>query len=373
MHPIWELWILLLLIYGSECFVWVSDGDLVVTKSFAKSRVCLPIGWLSNHRGGLAFSGFWPFQMLWRVPFWEASFGAGGVSSYVPLSLPAMAHSKVRRCHCSKIDQSKVTRRSERVTLCESCYIETSHESRAKGMAELARHYAAKNGSDLVIKKWMAKRLKPRIAATRIDQVFEHSKSLSWLTTLEFVFLFVVFPSLFALGAPLIVWLSLCALFVALHIIVIVVFVTQYRRLHPKLAWPARSLFIMIIAPTYAMRATSILSVNSLETHPVTLLDALGEKQQAEGMLIKLIRDAKNPVANESNPEADVIEKTFVKMVLEAYLKMAAALGVDAAEADKAPPVEGGASHYCPRCHAQFRQSLSCHHCQGLPTQVFGN
>ncbi|MCB1044699.1 MAG: hypothetical protein KDC35_17280 [Acidobacteria bacterium] len=357
-HPVWDLWILLVVIYLSECFLWLPHGTCALGGAF-RWKWLRGNGLLSNENGKLIPLSPLPWATAARIPWWEVCLAKGRVCSFVPFAVPGERYTQLTEC-VSPAERVRVDGSSVSVG---SLAIDTPSPAHACALAESLTK--AKDA-----KRWISRRLDTGEVAVAMDRLKKHTRPVQWLSSIEWLALFAGFPGLFLGSWPLWLWLAAAGGFMGLHLITVTVFVRAHRQLYPQLGWPVKWGFLMAVAPTLAMRAPVLLSTNLFSfSHPFAVL-AHCDATQASEMLHLLLRDARFPAepSQPSDEQAKKVVSDFRKEVVRAYETAMKQMKVG----EETLECGSGATYYCPRCLSEFTRQTDCHHCGGRTTTPVG-
>ena len=353
----------LILLYLSECLIWVKRESVAFVSAWRRWRLATPSSWLGNARGGLLFlNPLPPSGKVYLSHLSPVSISPSGVCAFNVQTLPSEARSPLHtgeflpfgKIKEAGVDGSYLTINNERFAKCV-----TAKQARtlAGVIVEIAKAPTSKREG--LARSWIAKQYSASEATTRLKEAQASIKPIQSLGLILFMFLFVFTPVLgFFFGLiKLIVPVAIVMVFLAVEIAVL------FRRAHRQL-YPAESserlesMVKMVLCPPVAIRAADVLTKNSLaEFSPIVLAEVLAGDNERQ-FVRSVILDLKYPLKHELSDASAVETITWAAnerlRVCERYVL--------------APiqPEENSMS-YCPRCECQFVAAADeCPDCPGV-------
>jgi hypothetical protein len=363
----------LILLYLSECLIWVKRESVAFVSVWSKWRLTKPSSWLGNARGGILFlNPLPPSGRVFLSHLSPISISPLGVCALNVQTLPSEARSPYQtgeflpfgKIKEAGVDGSYLTINKERFARCT-----TGKQARTLASVIVAMAKASASKREVLARNWIAKQYSVKDAATLLQEAQMLIKPVQSLGLILFLFLFVLTPLLGVFFGLLTLIVPVAIVMVALAVDIAIVF----RRIHKQL-YPAESserlesLVKMILCPPVAIRAADILTRNLLaEFSPIVLAEVLkgvGEQQFVRSVIL----DLKHPLRHELSDASAVETITWAAneqvKVCERYVK---------AEELLAPAQrEENSISYCPRCQCQFVvAAVECPDCPGVRVLQF--
>ena len=382
MSEVQLLFLVLALLYGWECAVWLRRGTVAFGTWLGRA-------WRLQHPGTLAGNQRGGFILAAPLP----PLGSLLTTNQFPLSLsPEGALVWVS----TNINPGWRPAQSGRFLR-----FEDMRETRAHGRKVLVNGEMLLSSSSLGLARWLAEnlqriaKLKPSQRETAIAELLhasldcrnvekrwqefqEHARPLGLLSNALFFYIFGFAPALiWQLGLGL-SWLGLLAGLLALTTATATFFSRAHRALFPRAEDERFTQTItVLLAPTTAMRAGDVLSRPLLETfHPLAvaqvLLPAEAFREFARRVVLDLEHPAR-PVCPDESPNVKATElhgRRALQSAVENCLKQG---GIEPETLVRAPvPADESCRAYCPRCSAQFTTADGeCSDCGGLALLPF--
>jgi len=373
------LYLILLFLYLSECFVWIGRRTVVFSAQWCLYWNAKRAGHsLGNLNGGIvslnpllplasAYQGHWCPISLSPIGVCDLNLQVPNGVSRLSQSGQVLLYDQVgevghdgkyllmngaRFSKCATVDQAQLLEKLIRRVLQES------PENRGK-----------------VIREFIDASLSKSVASARLEEVANVIRPIQWSGSFFFAFLFVFVPAMvifFGLDwfiIPVAVVMLLFASLIAAQ------YAWAHRRLYPVRTHDRVSNIVkMALCPPAAIRAGDLLTLASLtEFHPIVIGHLLLGPRAVE-FYRPLIRDLHFPLGHnhksdqvlsilawQSNAECDSIET---------FLKTECALTIN--DFLLPPHWDGVSKAYCPRCLCQLIVNTGeCPDCQGVSLQPF--
>lgn len=364
MSDLESLLLLLAVIYGVECLVWVRLGAVAFTHwTGARWRLRQPSAVAGNARGGLVVAPLLP-------PMGTAVYGQQLPVSLAPEGVIAFnpgSPNGLRRPLASaawfRFDEIKTVGTDGKfVTINGARFVKTSSEAYAFFLAEEVKRLQRlpleqRAGS---IKHLFADQLSVEKIQARLQAYRERIGWLRVLANSLFASVFLLAPILINLVGLNRCWWVLLGLILVQMWPIAYLFRRAHRALVPKAAEERFTwVLTMVLAAPSAMRASDILGRRVLETfHPLALAKALCAEEAFKHFAGAVIRDLHHP-AEPSCPTADPAAAKAVAWSLALWrdtvkdFMRRAGQPVEQFLA-RPKPSEPVHASYCPRCLAQF-------------------
>lgn len=375
------LLLILVLIYLSDCLIWVRRESVAFVSPWGgRWRLTVPPSWLGNANGGiLLLNPLPPSGRVFLSHLSPISISPAGICAYNLQTLPSEARSPSQTGHY--LPFNKVTSatndgpylvvNNERFAKCTTA---RQAKTLAALIAEMMKASAAKR--ERLARNWIAKQFAVEAADARLSEGNALIKPIQELSLILFLFLFAVTPLLVSTFGLARLIIPVAVVMVILAVQIGILFYRAHKQLFPTEASERfESLAKMILCPPVSIRAADILSRNLLaEYSPIVLASVLagGSEQQ---FVRAFILDLRHPLKHEVTDEAAVKMMSWttdeqLNICLEQvkggrYLKP---------EDLQAPAQrEENSISYCPRCRCQFVVSVAeCPDCPGVELVAFG-
>lgn len=358
----------LLLLYLSECGIWVKRESVAFVSGWRRWRLVTPSSWLGNARGGILFlNPLPPSGKILLSHLSPVSISPSGVCALNVQTLPSEARSPYQtgeflpfnKIKEAGVDGSYLMINNERFAKCA-----TAKQARtlATVIAEMVKASTSKREG--LARNWIAKQYSAKDASVRLKEAQALIKPIQSLGLILFLFLFVLTPVLGSFFGLMRLVIPVAIVMVALAVEIAILFRSAHRKLYPaESAERVESLVKMILCPPVAIRAADILTKNLLaEFSPIVLAGVLagsGERQFVRSVIL----DLKHPLKHELS---DVSAVDTITWMVNEQLKVC--------EPHVLPPTqrEENSISYCPRCECQFVVAVvECPDCPGVRVSDF--
>jgi hypothetical protein len=369
------LLLILILLYLTECLIWVKRESVAfVSRMGGRWRLTVPPSWLGNANGGILFlNPLPPAGRVFLSHLSPISISPSGICAYNLQTLPSEARSPGQTGHF--LPFNKITRSTtegvyllvndERFAKCA-----TARQARtlAKLIGEMAKTSAAKR--ERLARNWISKQFAVDDAAARLREGNAIIKPMRALSLILFLFLFVVTPVLVSSFGLLRLITPVAAVMVMLAVLIGILFYRAHKQLFPaESSERFENLVKMILCPPVSIRAPDIITRNLLaEYSPIvvaSLLTGSNEQQFVRAFILDLQHPLKHEVSDETAEKtiawtaAEQLNICLDRVKAGDYLKPEDLL----APAQR----EGNSISYCPRCRCQFVVSaVECPDCPGV-------
>ena len=376
------LMLVLTALYLSECCLWVRRSAVVFRTIFRRRcAVTRPPSGLGSPQGGLVFlNPLPPFGAAFVCHPWPVSLAAEGAYSYVAQTVhPEGRLDQTARCIPIE-DLANATSASGAVYVQEQPFVHLGDPEAAAHYARVLRFLSAIPWAqrDTAIRSELATATDTQAITWRVTTYRRATWSLRLWCHLMFAIVFVGFPAIVRFHQARVFWPWLVVLFVVCLGAILRGFYKAHRQLMPfavEERW--RSLAIMILTPTAAIRACDRLSRCLLAAyHPLAVAMVLCPEQELRAFGRRVLLDVKHPlqpVCPEDAGPGRSIEASFRAALAAALDALVVRAGYDPAVWTEPPRAEDPSSlSYCPRCDAEYiLEEGLCHRCGGVPLQSF--
>lgn len=365
---------ILILLYLSECLIWVKRESVAFIKSWGGNwRLATPSSWLGNARGGLLFLN--PLPAGGRVflsHLSPVSISPSGVCALNVQTLPSEARSPYQtgeflpfgKIKDAGVDGVYLTINNERFATCA-----TAKQARtlAEVIAAIAKAPASKR--EAMAHTWIAKQFSTKDANARLKEAQELIEPIQSLGLILFLILFVVTPALGSMVGLMTLILPVAIVMVALAVEIAILFRRVHRQLYPnESSERLESMVKMILCPPVALRSADVLTKNLLaEFSPIVLANVLAGSGEQE-FVRSFVLDLKYPLKHELS------DKNAVETVMWAANEQLRLCERDLKPEELLAPTqrEENSISYCPRCRCQFVVAVvECPDCPGVQLVEF--
>jgi hypothetical protein len=369
------LLLILILLYLTECLIWVKRESVAfVSRMGGRWRLTVPPSWLGNANGGILFlNPLPPAGRVFLSHLSPISISPSGICAYNLQTLPSEARSPGQTGHF--LPFNKITRSTT-----DGVYLLVNDERFAKCatarqartlvtlIGEMAKASAAKR--ERLARNWISKQFAVDDAAARLREGNAIIKPMRALSLILFLFLFVVTPVLVSSFGLLRLITPVAAVMVMLAVLIGILFYRAHKQLFPaESSERFENLVKMILCPPVSIRAPDIITRNLLaEYSPIvvaSLLTGSNEQQFVRAFILDLQHPLKHEVSDETAEKtiawtaAEQLNICLDQVKAGDYLKPEDLL----APAQR----EGNSISYCPRCRCQFVVSaIECPDCPGV-------
>ena len=381
MPELQTLLMVLLVIYGTECLVWIPLGSVALTAWRGTTFSILQPGALAgNQRGGVVLAQpMPPLGLLFVARQFPISVSPEGVFSFVASSVHRDRR-PVQPGSCFPLQNLKDLRvDGKKVWIAKRllCKAATTLEAMrvARLVKELAHQPSEKRRSS--IEKFIAASFDTGAVQKRVREYRQRGMLLRKLGNVLLAFLFLVAPVvIWFFGVRASAW-PLVAVLLSQTITIAFLFRSAHKALYPNGADERFVPFmLMLLAPASAIRAHDFLARHALaEFHPLAVAKVLCAPDAFKAFARRIVTDLRYPmyplVVNDA-PEAVAAEQWFRAATLKAAENFVRANAISPGQITMQPVSPEPQTHsYCPRCGVEFvALEAGCSDCGGRPSVV---
>ena len=369
------LLLILILLYLSECLIWVKRESVAFVSGMSgRWRLKVPPSWLGNANGGiLLLNPLPPAGRVFLSHLSPISISPSGICAYNLQTLPSEARSPGQTGRF--LPFSKVTKSTsdgaylivndERFAKCA-----TARQARtlAKLIGEIAKASAAKR--ERLARAWISKQFAMDDAVARLDEGNGLIKPMRELSLMLFLFLFVVTPVLVSSYGLMGLIIPVAAVMVILAVLISILFYRAHKQLFPaETSERLESLVKMLLCPPVSIRAPDILTRNLLAEYSPIVLASLLTGSSEQQFVRAFILDLQHPLKHEVSDEtaAKTIHWTAAEQLNVCLEQVKAGRYLKSEDLSAPTQREENSISYCPRCRCQFVVSaLECPDCPGV-------
>jgi hypothetical protein len=367
------IYLLLWLLYFSECFIWVSKRSLALVSPWnGQWRLRLPSSFIAGFKNGAVPLNPW-------FPGTRAVVGSLSPISISPYGICAFnaqsffdAGRPVQTPHHFAFDEIASCASQDRSVLINTApFVECASVAEARQIAGEINQtaQAPELQRQQLIGKFLAARFDQREALDRFAAMSERLRPLEILCSVFFPLLFIGAPlAAFYYGLEEVIIPTAIVMLGFAGAIASIVW-SQHKALWPALSherWA--SVAKIIFCPPGAIRAVGDLTANFPIACDPLVLSALLPRDEREKFAGAYLRDLQFPIKHGLEGAAQAVVEWYRVELLKqaaAYAKTQTDLRLVALAA--APAFETGCRSYCPRCRSQFTtEAGECPGCDGV-------
>ena len=379
MPELQTLLLVLLVIYGAECLVWVPLGGIAFAAyREARFRILQPGALAGNQRGGIVVAQpIPPLGLLFVVRAFPISASPEGIFSFVASSVHRDRRLVQPASWFRLHDVKDVRVDGKKVWIANRLLLKAATPLEAVRIVRFVKalaHEPAEKRRGL-IDTFIAAGFDTPALQERVREFRKHGLLLRKLSNVLLAFLFLIAPAvIWRFGFQASAW-PLVAVLLAQTVTIAFLFRHAHKALYPDGADERFVPFtLMLLAPASAARAHDFLARHALsEFHPLAVAKALCAPETFKTFARRLVSDMRYPmypVIVDETPEAVAAEQLFRTATLKAAEDFLQASGIDPNEVTMRPvSPEPETRSYCPRCGMEFvAAEAACGDCGGRPS-----
>ncbi len=373
-----SLFLVMVLIYGTECFTWTNLHVIAFVSWFGtRWDWTRPGRWFGNRSGGLLAKP--PLPLLgttFLCQLWPVSVSPQGVFSNVShaVDLPWRPDGPSWFIGFDEVDE--IAADGRKVYINGRYFCQTFSNAVSSHLAEFLRSLVSLTESERVeaIMETLQARLDRDAIAQRQEALASCDLGVRLSSSTLFAIVFIGGPVAVSLVGWIRCWPYLLGAIIANMALAVAVFHTAYRELYPDQKGDRRThIAVMLLNPLSAIRAHDTLARDLFARfHPLAVAHRLCDEKTYRDFARRLLRDLRHPILSvwsERTGPAEQAERWFRERNLaavEAFLKSTQVTPHQLLAPD--PPVDETCRSYCPRCGCQFVvEQGQCDPCGGLP------
>ena len=364
------LFLILILVYLSDCLIWVKRESVAFVSTWGgRWRLTVPPSWLGNANGGvLLLNPLPPAGRIFLSHLLPISISPSGICAYNLQTLPSEARSPTQTAEFLSFNQIK-TATTEGVYLIVNSekFAKCATPKQAKTLAQLISELikTATSKRERVVRASLQQQFGLDQAKARLEEGKKVIAPVQELSLILFLFLFVATPTLMSAYGLMPLIIPVAVVMVVLAVLTGVMFYRAHKQLFPSEGSERfEHLVKMILCPPVSIRAADVLTRNLLADYsPVVLASVLagtGEQQFVRAFVLDLQHPLKHEVTDASAEQTmrwAVDEQLHI--CLERFLQPDDLLAPSAREKDSIS--------YCPRCRCQYVvNETDCPDCPGV-------
>jgi hypothetical protein len=370
------LFLVLCLLYLSDCLVWIGKRMVLFASPWCRRwRTSFGSKYAGNSAGCLAILN--PLPPL----------GTAFLAHWTPISLSRLGICDLglqvvgetgRPAQTGRVftfeDIVAVAADGRYVSVNGSRFAKCGTPEQAEMLSQLIRRLSREpvENREKVIRESIDAQLDKQEASRRLTQVRDLIRSLRWMCSAFFVFLYIVIPILVSIYGltrfviPVAGIMFLAAVDISLR------FNSVHRAIYPlRRGDRVGDVVKMVLCPPAAMRAIDLLTLDAMsQFHPVVISDLLLSPEDTD-FVRAVVCGLKYPLHYDlTDPKGIAVVLWYASAQLDACAKLIRARDSRALDRLLAPPLwDGTSTAYCPRCLCQYTiQSGECPDCPGVKT-----
>ena len=367
------IYVLLWLLYLSECFIWLNKrGVAFVTRWNKKWQLGTPSSFIATYKGGaVLLNPLHPGTRVAVSSLSPVSISPDGICAFNAQSLFDVGRPAQTPHYFSFEEIKNCVSHDRGVLINRTPFMECTNITEAQQTANLINQMLRVPSArrQQIVDKFLAQRFEQCQALNTFATMSNGLRTLEILCSLFFPLLFIGSPIMavrYGL-APIIIPTAFLMLAFA-----VTVACAAWR--HHKAHAPARSIerwssiLKIVFCPPGAIRTVGDLTANFPMTCDPLVLSVLLSNEERQRFVLAYLRDLHFPIKDAlEGPAKKAVDWYRAKLLKHAteYIKTQNGLRLDAM---MAPPVfETGCQSYCPRCRSQFTMNASdCSVCDGV-------
>ena len=374
------LLLILILLYLSECLIWVKRESVAfVSRMGGRWRLTVPPSWLGNANGGILFlNPLPPAGRVFLSHLSPISISPSGICAYNLQTLPSEARSPHQTGHFLPFGKiTRATTDGAYLLVNDERFVKCATARQAKTLAKLIGEMAKASASkrERMARTWISKQFAMDDAAALLREGNAIIEPMRELSLILFMFLFVVTPVLVTSFGLMGLIIPVAAVMLILAVLMGILFYRAHKKLFPaETSERFENLVKMILCPPVSIRAPDILTRNLLADYsPIvlaSLLTGAGEQQFVRAFILDLQHPLKHEVSDGTAEKT--IGWTAAEQLNVCLEQIKAGRYLKPEELSAPSQREGNSISYCPRCRCQFVVSaVECPDCPGVELVEF--
>lgn len=364
------LYFVIVLLYLSECLIWVSSRSVAFSKSNRNWRVLFSSSLFGNESGGLALA--YPFPFLGRcyiTHLLPLSFSPKGiVNTSIEVLTKKIPKIPIKQLQFDFNDIRSVDNNGNILKINDALFCKCGSSQQAKAIATAIEYILQHKDKQDGISKFIDLLFDTKNIKDSIGLFENKTKVLTIICNTQFYLLMLVAPALvYVFGSSFIIWSGLWL--VISNIIIIIFFNLAHIGLYPdSIKERITDSLKMFFCPPLSIRAIDILSLQYLsEYHPVAVASVILEQPQFESFAKQSLLSYNFPYNLIEDNDYKETLKWHLNSIEESIKQLLVHIGFDLNIINAIPIKSDDLNSFCPRCHAQFLiTNGQCPECTGV-------
>ena len=373
------LYFISLLIYLSECFLWIRRRTVLFTIPWCCRWKVVKFNQLTGNENGsfVILNPFLPLGNTFSASYEPVSISPFGICDF-NLHVAGSDYRSLQSGNFIFFDQIKEVKNIERFI-----YINGSLFTKFDNIAQaerLTKHLNTLRSESIEKREKISREnLEAELSIENMTAKYEPIKNaineirLSGMFLFSYIFIIVpVLVQFFGLNrllVPTIIMMIFMAIFISIQYFI------AHKQLYPlKLSDRIINITKMILCPPVAIRASDLLTINAFSDYNPTAIGAFLLGPKAKNFILTWIKDLQFPISHvHSNIETCSIAEWYAQVQIEYLLALAKTeFQIKPEEIFSAPAWDGLSHSYCPRCDIQINMnSVECPDCPGITLKAF--
>lgn len=364
------LFMVVLLLYLSECLFWVGSDGLAFTKSFKEWKVTLPSSLFGNAKGGLA--------LAWPLPF----LGKAYLSYFLPLSFSEKgivnaSLEGVGKRTATLLDNptfilyeeiKNVTYKGGDLIVNGELFCKCGSTGQANALAEFLQNIRCQKERKVTIHNFLKSLFDMNSLRAAHETISQQTKSLVILCNSQFFCLLIIAPILlYFFGTQLLI--ASFIYIILTNLLIAIFFYLVHRKIYPnQIGERVSDVLKMIFCPPMTIRATDVLTLRYLTAfHPLAVARLVSNDVKFELLAKQMLLSFNYPSDTIDDNEYKHDMLWHLKAMEESVYNFLNENGISASFLTVVPKQVNGVVSYCPRCHTQYTvKDGQCLECSGV-------
>ena len=376
------LYIVISILYVSDCLVWVGRSSVLFSQKWFNSwRAIFASEYFGNNDGGVALlNPLLPLASNFLAHFIPFSISPAGVCAFTLRSFPSNSRYSTTATVLTYEEISEVKTEGKYLLLNGERFVKCGSEEQAELFEKFIKKVSCEHIQirEKHICEFFAAQFSKVEALTQLTHLKSILAVLKWNCSGLFIIIYVIIPILVNLYG-----LNRLVIPAAIIMIVTTLFISAYYWHVHKMFYPAQLLertsntLKMILCPPTAIRAVDLMTLKGMsQYHPLLLAGLFLGSDSFLTFARTVITDLKHPLRHEiMDSRAFAIISWHRTNELDACMKfLSKEYSITFYELLAPPSWDGVSSRYCPRCSCQFTtQSGECPDCPGVELLPFSH
>ena len=367
------IYLLLWLLYLSECFIWVSKRSVAFVSPWKKQwRVRVPSSFLATSTGGaVLLNPLFPATRVVVGSILPVSISPDGICAFNAQSSFDTGR-PWQTPHHFVFEDIKCCSREDRLILVNKApFVECANLAESQQIEALINQATRTPASQRqrLIRQFLAARFAHRDALGALAKALPRLRSLEILCSLVFPLLFILAPMMALHYGLEEIIIPTASLMIGFAVVIAWLFWYQHKTLWPSFSGERFSTLAKIIfCPPGALRAVGHLTANLLSACDIIVIASLLPHDERKRFISAYLRDLHFPLKDGLEGPAKEVADWYRAEVLNEVTEYMKTQSDVRPESILAPPVlETGCYSYCPRCQSQFTMRKGeCSDCDGV-------
>ena len=368
-----SLYLLLWLLYLSECFIWIRKQGVAFVSPWSTGwRADVGSSFLANSRGGaLLLNPLFPSNRVLVCCLSPVSISPDGICAFNAQSFYGGVGSGQTTLYFAFDDIKTCSREDRRILVNNVIFVDCSDLTESQRLEKLINQalLAPATQRQHIVQQFIAQRFAKTAAFDILENVWNRLRSLEVLCVMFFLLLFMIAPVMALRFGVELVLIPMGILMLVFAVGIASLFYHQHKLICPWSSSDRLSATVkMILCPPAAIRAVGNLTANIVSSYDPIVIASLLSPLDLKRFISTYLRDLYYPLKDGlDGPAKDIVQwyrAEILKQVTD-YLTKEKDLRPELILAS--PVLENDCHTYCPRCYNQFTRSEGeCAECDGV-------